>query len=211
MRRNMVVLSAVLLILVVFGWAGWANWKYRQQAAERLLAGAEKGELVAAPAGDSPVYVSPLEGKAAPAFALEDLNGKKVSLASYRGKAVLVNFWATWCGPCKIETPWLVELHDKYAGQGFEILGVDTEAEDLKPDDKAGWAKDKTAIGKFIAEEKVDYPMLLNGDSISEAYGGLDNLPASFFVDRSGKVIAASVGLTSENDIEGNIKKALNQ
>ena len=83
------------------------------------------------------------------------------------------------------------------------------EAEDLKPDDKAGWAKDKTAIGKFVAEEKVDYPMLLNGDSISEQYGGLDDLPASFFVDRNGRVVAASVGLTSESDIEGNIKKSL--
>jgi thiol-disulfide isomerase/thioredoxin len=208
LRRNTLVLFAVLVILATFAWAGWANWEYRQQAAEKLLAGAAKGELVAVPA-NSPVYVSPLNGKPAPAFALEDMSGKRVSLASYRGKAVLVNFWATWCGPCKVETPWLVELRDKYAGQGFEILGVDTEAEDLKPDDKAGWAKDKAAIGKFAADEKVDYPMLLNGDSISEAYGGLDDLPASFFVDRSGKVVAASVGLTSESDIEGNIKKAL--
>jgi thiol-disulfide isomerase/thioredoxin len=210
LRRNTLVLFAVLVILATFGWAGWANWEYRQHEAEKLLAGAAKGELVAAP-GNAPVYVSPLNGKAAPAFALDDLSGRKVSLASYRGKAVLVNFWATWCGPCKIETPWLVELRNRYAARGFEILGVDTEAEDLKPDDKAGWAKDKAAIGKFVADEKVNYPMLLNGDSIAEAYGGLDDLPASFFVDRNGKVVAASVGLTSESDIEGNIKKALGQ
>ena len=211
MRRNTLVLAAVLLILAVFAWAGWANWEYRQQAAEKLLAGAARGELVAAPGGGTPQYVSPLDGKAAPAFALEDLNGKTVSLASYRGKAVLVNFWATWCGPCQVETPWLVELRDKYAGQGFEILGVDTEADDLKADDQAGWAKDKAAINKFAAAERIDYPVLLNGDSISEAYGGLDDLPASFFIDRSGKVVAASVGLTSESDIESNIKRALNQ
>jgi thiol-disulfide isomerase/thioredoxin len=211
LRRNTLVLIAVLFILAIFAWAGWANWEYRKQAAEKALAGAARGELAAAPAGDMPQYVSPLSGKPAPAFALDDLSGKKISLASYRGKVVLVNFWATWCGPCKIETPWLVELRDKYASQGFEILGVDTEAEDLKPDDKAGWAKDKAAIGKFVADEKVDYPMLINGDSISEAYGGLDDLPTSFFLDRNGKVVAASVGLTSESDIEGNIKKALNQ
>jgi cytochrome c biogenesis protein CcmG/thiol:disulfide interchange protein DsbE len=102
-----------------------------------------------------------------------------------------------------------VELRDKYAGQGFEILGVDTEAEDLKPDDKAGWAKDKAAINKFVKEEQVNYPMLEDGDSISQAWGGLDDLPASFYVDRNGKVVAASVGLTSESDIENNIKKAL--
>jgi thiol-disulfide isomerase/thioredoxin len=211
MRRNTVVLFAVLVILATFAWAGWANWQYRRQAAAKVLAGAAKGELVAVPGGDAPVYVSPLNGKSAPAFALKDLSGKKVTLESYRGKAVLVNFWATWCGPCKIETPWLVELRDKYAAQGFEILGVDTEAEDLKPDDTAGWAKDKGAVNKFIAEEKVSYPMLLDGDSISQAYGGLDDLPASFFVDRNGKVVAASVGLTSESDIESNIKKALNE
>ena len=210
MRRNSLVLVAVFFILAIFAWAGWANWEYRRQAAEKLLADAAKGELVAVP-GEMPQYVSPLNGKPAPAFALEDLSGKKVSLANYRGNAVLVNFWATWCGPCRLETPWLVELRDKYAAQGFEILGVDTEAEDLKPDDKAGWAKDKSAIGNFVAAEKVDYPMLIDGDSISEAYGGLDDLPASFFIDRNGKVVAASVGLTSESDIEGNIKKALSQ
>jgi len=205
------VLAAVLLILTVFAWAGWANWEYRQQAAEKLLAGAARGELVPAPAGGMAQYVSPLDGKPAPAFALEDLSGSKVSLASYKGKAVMINFWATWCGPCKVETPWLVELRDKYAGQGFEILGVDTEADDLKPDDNAGWAKDKAAINKFVAEEKMDYPVLLDGDRLSEAYGGLDDLPASFFIDRNGKVIAASVGLTSESDIENNIEKALAQ
>ena len=211
MRRNTIVLGAVLLILAAFAWAGWANWEYRKQAAEKLAASAAKGELVAVPDSATAQYVSPLNGKLAPGFALDDVSGKKIALANYRGKAVLVNFWATWCGPCKIETPWLVELRDKYASQGFEILGVDTEAEDLKVDDTAGWAKDKAAVNKFDAEERVDYPMLLNGDSISTQYGGLDDLPASFFVDRNGKVVAASVGLTSESDIENNIKKALAQ
>jgi thiol-disulfide isomerase/thioredoxin len=209
-RRNTLVLFAVLVILATFAWAGWANWQYRRQAAEKLLAGVAKGELVPV-AGDLPQYVSPLNGKPAPPFTLQNLNGAKVSLSGYRGKAVLVNFWATWCGPCKIETPWLVELRDRYAAQGFEILGVDTEAEDLKPDDTAGWAKDKEGVNKFVTAEKMDYPVLLDGDSISEAYGGLDDLPASFFVDRSGKVVAASVGLTSESDIESNIRKALAQ
>jgi thiol-disulfide isomerase/thioredoxin len=211
LRRNTIVLGAVLLILAAFAWAGWANWEYRKQAAEKLAASAAKGELVAVPDSATAQYVSPLNGKLAPGFALDDVSGKKIALANYRGKAVLVNFWATWCGPCKIETPWLVELRDKYASQGFEILGVDTEAEDLKVDDTAGWAKDKAAVNKFDAEERVDYPMLLNGDSISTQYGGLDDLPASFFVDRNGKVVAASVGLTSESDIENNIKKALAQ
>ena len=134
---------------------------------------------------DAEVYFA-VHGQACARFTLEDLNGKKVSLASYKGKAVLINFWATWCGPCKIETPWLIELRNKYAGQGFEILGISTEGDDLAKDDKAGWAKDKAAIAKFVAEEKVPYPVLMDGDSLSQAYGGLDAMPTSFFVDRKG-------------------------
>jgi cytochrome c biogenesis protein CcmG/thiol:disulfide interchange protein DsbE len=207
-KRNSIVLVVVLAILAIFAWAGWANWENRQQAAARLAAAVPKGELVPDANGEAQ-YQSPLSGKPAPAFALEDLSGKKVSLADYKGKAVLVNFWATWCGPCKIETPWLIELRNKYASQGFEILGISTEGDDLKPSDKAAWAKDKAAIAKFVDQEKVPYPILINGDSLSQAYGGLDSMPTSFFVDRKGTVVAAQMGLTSESDIEGNIKKAL--
>ena len=210
MRRNSVVLIAVIFILAIFAWAGWANWEYRRQAAERAAAANEQGTLVPSADGGIPQYNSPLQGKPAPAFALENLSGQKVSLESYRGKAVLVNFWATWCGPCIIETPWLVELRNKYAAQGFEILGVDTEGDDAEPSEKAAWAKDQAAAAKFAAQMKMPYPVLLGGDSLSQRYGGLDDLPASFFVDRKGMVIAASVGLTSESDIEANIKKALN-
>jgi thiol-disulfide isomerase/thioredoxin len=208
-RRNTLVLGATLLILAIFAWAGWANWEYRRQEAERILAGAAQGELVPAPGGGTPQYVSPLNGKTAPDFELKDLNGNKVSLASYRGKAVLINFWATWCGPCRIETPWIVELRNKYAAQGFEVLGVDTEGDDLKSDDQAGWAKATAAASKFVTKEKISYPVLLDGDSISHAYGGLDDLPTSFFVNRKGVVVAAQVGLSSEGDIESNIEKAL--
>ncbi len=209
MRRNTIVLVSVIFLLAVFAWAGWANWEYRKQAAEKLLAHAGQGELVPAPGGDAMTFVSPLDGKPAPAFALENLSGSKVSLASYKGKAVMINFWATWCGPCQVETPWIVDLRNKYAAQGFEVLGVDTEGDDLAPNDKAGWAKAEANATKFVTDMKVTYPVLLDGDSISREYGGLDDLPASFFVGKSGKIVVATVGLTSESDIEGNIKKAL--
>ncbi len=208
-RRNTLVMGATLLLLAIFAWAGWANWEYRRQEAERQLSGAGQGELV--PGSGTAQSISPLDGKPAPAFALNDLSGNKVSLESYRGKAVLINFWATWCGPCRLETPWIVELRNKYAAQGFEVLGVDTEGDDLEKKDKAGWAKATAAAGKFVAEEKIPYPVLLDGDSISHDYGGLDNLPTSYFVDRKGVVVAAQVGLTSESDIESKIEKALKQ
>jgi thiol-disulfide isomerase/thioredoxin len=209
-RRNTLVLFAVLFLLAVFGWAGWANWEYRQQQAEhRAAMQAQQGELIpAAPMGDMPQVASPLKGKPAPAFTLVDLNGKKVSLANYKGKALLINFWATWCGPCKIETPWLVELRNKYAANGFEVLGIDSEGDDAKPGSDA-FTKDKSEIAKFVAQQKMPYPVLLDGDSISKPYGGLDDLPTSFFVNRKGVVIATQVGINSESDLEDNIKKAM--
>jgi cytochrome c biogenesis protein CcmG/thiol:disulfide interchange protein DsbE len=210
-RRNTLVLGGTLLILAIFAWAGWANWEYRRQEAGRLRSGTGQGELVPVPGGGAEQTVSPLYGKPAPAFALNDLSGNKVSLESYDGKAVLINFWATWCGPCRLETPWIVALRNKYAAQGFEVLGIDTEGDDLKKNDTAGWAKATAAAGKFVAKEKIPYPVLLDGDSISRDYGGLDDLPTSYFVDRKGVVVAAQVGLTSESDIESKIQRALKQ
>lgn len=210
MKRNTVVIFAVLFILVSFAWAGWANWEYRKQAAARQQA------MIASAAGMAAdvqtgkiVFQTPLMGKPAPNFTLDDLNGQKVSLASYRGKAVMINFWATWCTPCQIETPWLVELRNKYAPQGFEVLGVSSQGDDATPKDKVVWEKDKAAIEKFAQQKKLPYPVLLGGDGISQPYGGVEDLPTSFFVNRKGVVIAAVMGLSSESDLEADIQKAL--
>jgi cytochrome c biogenesis protein CcmG/thiol:disulfide interchange protein DsbE len=206
-KRNTLVITAVLFILAAFAWAAWANYEYRKQAAERLQASAPQGEIVPDAAGNSPLYLTPLQGKPAPEFALEDLSGKKVSLSSYKGKAVLLNFWATWCAPCKIETPWLIELRNQYAAQGFEILGI--SADDIDRDDPAKLSEEKQEIARFVQQMHMPYPVLIDGDSISKPYGGLDALPASFFVDRNGTVVAVQLGLTSKAEIEANIKKAL--
>jgi len=206
-KRNTLVLCAVLVIFSVFAWAGWANWEDRKQAAERVLAMAAQGELVPDAAGGAAQYVSPLKGKPAPAFVLEDLSGKKVSLASYKGKAVLINFWATWCAPCKIETPWLIELRNQYAAQGFEVLGI--SADDIDRGDAQKLSDEKKQIARFVQQMQMPYPVLIDGDSISQPYGGLDELPTSFFVDRNGVVVAAQLGLTSKEEIEANIRKAL--
>lgn len=207
MKRNTLVISAVLFILATFAWAGWANFEYRKQASERLLASAAKGELIPAESGDALQYISPLQGKPAPGFTLEDLNGKKLSLADYKGKALLINFWATWCAPCKIETPWLVDLRNEYAAQGFEILAVSMD--DLDRDDPAKLSGEKREIARFVQQMKMPYPVLIGGDAISKPYGGLDDLPTSFFVDRNGTVIDAQLGLTSKDEIEAKIKKSL--
>jgi peroxiredoxin len=211
-KRNTVVIFAVLFILASFAWAGWANWEYRKQAEQREAAMiASSAAMTADTNTGAIIFHSGLMDKPAPDFTLQDLQGKQVSLADYRGKAVMINFWATWCGPCKVETPWLVDLRNKYAPQGFEVLGVSSQGDDVTPKDKTAWDKDKTDIQKFAQQEKLPYPVLLGGDSIAKPYGGVEDLPTSFFVDRKGVVVAAEMGLTSESNLEADIQKALNQ
>src|ERR1039457_7358182 len=142
-----------------------------------MAASAAQGQLVTGADG-VPEFISRLKGKAAPGFALEDLSGRKVSLASYKGKAVMINFWATWCAPCRIETPWLVELRNQYAAQGFEILGVSTD--DIDRDDPQKLSDEKKEIARFVEEAHIPYPVLIDGDSLSKPYGGLDAMPTSF-------------------------------
>jgi cytochrome c biogenesis protein CcmG/thiol:disulfide interchange protein DsbE len=205
LKRNTLVFTAVLLILAAFALAGWTNWKFRKQAAQRLSA--PQADRAAGPAEAEPQFLSSLQGKPAPAFTLEDLDGKKVSLADYKGKALLLDFWATWCAPCRIETPWLIDLRNQYAAQGFEVLAI--SADDLDRRDPARLSGEKREIARFAQRMHVPYPVLLDADSISKPYGGLDSLPTSFFVDRNGTVVAAQVGLTSKDEIEANIRKAL--
>jgi peroxiredoxin len=213
LKRNYLVSIVVLAALLLMVWAGVTNYRRRKSEQVRLqemqavlvpAAPAASADQAAAPEEE---MKSPLEGKPAPGFTLETLQGQKVSLASYKGKAVLVNFMATWCAPCKVETPWLIQLRQQYAAQGFEILGISTD--DLDKDDKKMNAQDKQDIAKFVSNMHIDYPVLIDGDSISHPYGGIDALPTSFFVDRSGKVIAATVGLHDRDELEANIKKAL--
>lgn len=194
MRRNTLFFAVVLLALALVAWAGWVNFKARSKGC-RLAAGQQSAMAV--------------QGKPAPPFTLEDLSGKKVSLADYKGKAVMINFWATWCTPCAIETPWLVELRNQYAAQGFEVLGI--SADDLDRGDPARLDAEKQGIARFVRKMQIPYPVLIDGDSISQPYGGLDVLPTSFFVDRNGNLVAEQDGVTSKEEIEGKIKKALGE
>ena len=206
MKRNTLVITAVLFILAAFAWSGWANWEFRTQAAERLRASAPQGELVVDAAGTAQ-YNSPLLGKPAPPFTLEDLSGKKHSLSDYKGRALAINFWATWCAPCKIETPWLIDLRSRYAPQGFEVLAI--SADDIDRKDPRKFSDEKQEIARFVQKMQMPYPVLIDGDSVADSYGDLDALPTTFFLDRNGVVVAAQMGLTTKDALEKNIRKAL--
>jgi len=133
----------------------------------------------------------------APDFTLEALDGKTTRLSDFRGKAVLLNFWATWCGPCKIEMPWFVELQNQYAAQGFQIVGV--AMDDASKED----------IGKFAKDMGVNYPILIGKESVGDQYGGVPALPESFLIGRDGKIVDKIIGLRGRAEIEDAIKKAL--
>lgn len=215
MARKATVVLLIVVALGLIAWAGISNYRLRQQ--QRAAASANHGqELVLTPDGaatpaagaaDATMPPSPLLGKPAPSFELVDLTGKKVSLASYKGRPVLVNFWATWCGPCKYEIPWLTELHTQYAAQGFEILGVSSDS--LDTSEKGRAAEEKAAIAKAATRLHINYPVLIGGDAITQAYGGIDLLPQSFYLDRTGKVVAVITGAGSKDEAEADIKKAI--
>lgn len=139
-------------------------------------------------------------GKAAPDFDLKVLDGNSkgsLKLSDLKGKAVVVNFWATWCEPCKIEMPWLVELQKKYGSEGLQIVGVAMDDTEEK------------SITSFTRKMGVNYPVLQGTESVADLYGGIDGLPTLFFVDRSGKILDHELGLRDMSNIEDNIKKCL--
>lgn len=182
MKRNAVAIVVVALVVAVMIFAGVRS---------------SRGPKVSPLIGDSqPISSTDAKGKQAPDFALQDLQGKQVKLSDFRGKAVLLNFWATFCGPCKVEMPWLVELQKQYGPQGFEIVGVAL--------DDSG----KETIEKFAKQMGVNYTILQGQDAVGDAYGAV-GLPATYYIDRSGKIVDSALGLVTRSEIEDNIKKSL--
>jgi cytochrome c-type biogenesis protein len=142
----------------------------------------------------------------APEVTFKDLDDKPATLAQYKGQVVLVNFWATWCDPCRIEIPWLIEIQQKYAGKGFTILGVAMDEEG------------KAAVAPFLAKERFDvngqklpmlYPVVIGNDAVADKFGGLLGYPTSFLISRDGKIIKKIQGLVSYDEITQAIETQL--
>jgi thiol-disulfide isomerase/thioredoxin len=131
-------------------------------------------------------------------FVLKDKNGADVHLTDYKGKVVLLNFWATWCGPCKVELPEFAHLYSQYRDRGFVILGV------LSQDTPT-----KDQLQAFLAENKMEYPVFYSSEKIETAFDDIWALPTSFLISRDGAMCAKQLGPASREDVERSLKALL--
>jgi thiol-disulfide isomerase/thioredoxin len=136
-------------------------------------------------------------GQPAPAWQLKDLDGKPVSSEAFKGKVVVVDFWATWCGPCVSEIPGYVALAKKYGPEGLAIVGVSL--------DRAGPAR----VKEFVRQHGMNYTVVMGDDSIVETFGGFDAIPTTFLIDRSGRIVHRKTGSMAHDAYEKLVKQAL--
>jgi peroxiredoxin len=146
----------------------------------------------------SSVYVKPEDRKMAPDFVLDDASGKAVRLSELRGQVVLLNFWATWCAPCRIEIPWFIEFQKAHESRGFAALGVSL--------DEDGW----DAVKPFVEQRKVNYRVMIGNDDLAQLYGAT-SLPTTFIIDKSGRIAARHVGICGQGEYEADINAVLNE
>ena len=191
MKKTAFILVVVAaLVAVVY----YVDKKTRLQPAAANMTSPEPGAAAA--------------GKPAPDFSAQNLDGKDVTLADYKGKVVLVNFWATWCDPCRIEIPWLIDMQNKYGPKGFTVLGIAMDDEG------------KSVVAPFLAKERFDvngeklpmnYPIVIGNDNIADKFGGLFGYPTSVLVSPDGKIVKRITGIISEDEITKAIEDLLPQ
>ena len=154
----------------------------------------------------APVPTEKVAGLPAPQLTLKDLDGKDVSLSEYKGKVVLVNFWATWCEPCRIEIPWLIEMQKQYGPKGFVILGIALDEEG------------KSVVAPFVAKERFEvngqmlpmsYKILIGNDDAADKFGGLFGYPTSVLISRDGKQIKRVTGMISQDEMSKAVESQL--
>ena len=186
---------AALAALTVTAQMPWLTQSHpAMEAQQRSGDGEGEGSSVAAPQLSCAADAKPANLN----FTLKDADNRDVSLSQYKGKVIVIDFWATWCGPCKVEIPHFVEFQEKYGKAGLQIVGisVDDTADKLAP---------------YIRDMKMNYPVLqgLNHDDVQEAYGPIVGIPVSVLISRDGKICATHTGLTGKDVFEREIKALL--
>ncbi len=200
--RRLVIIVLLIAGVTLIVVAGTHNLRHRQMEMQK----AQQEQVQLTPASSSTSSADPNEdpaakallGKPAPSFTLVDLDGKKVSLADFKGHPVVLNFWATYCGPCKLEMPWFQDLQNKYKDKGLVVLGLDQD--------------DGMAVKEIAAASRrvgVTYPILMPDDAVSKSYQLSDYIPETFYVDKTGKVIEQTIGAHSKNELEADVQKAI--
>jgi len=132
--------------------------------------------------------------KPAPNFALKTADGRTVELKQLAGNVVVVNFWATWCGPCRAEIPGMLEIYSKYRGKGLEIVGVSL--------DRQGFS----VVTPFVKRMKIDYPVVVGDGDLVAAYGNFNAIPTTFVVDRKGNIVGEHTGALTKQQFEQLVK-----
>ena len=176
MKQGKVLVGALLAVLLVAG-LYFVNRYWIAPATQRA------GKLT----GDRPM---------APPFSLTDLNGRKLELSDHKGKVVLLDFWATWCGPCRIEIPGFVRLQERYRDQGLVVIGVSL---DDSPE----------PVREFYREFRMNYAVAMGDERVPELYGGIIGLPTTFLIGRDGRIHSRHIGATDVSVFEEEIKELL--
>jgi len=145
----------------------------------------------------TPDVLTPVSGrKTAPDFTLTDAQGKPVTLSAYKGKVVLLDFWATWCGGCKVEIPWYVEFDKRYREKGLVVIGVSLDEEGMK------------VVKPFLEKRHIDYPVVIGSDALGQEFG-LQSMPLTLLIDRNGKIAVAHAGIVDKGNFESHIRELL--
>ena len=191
MKKSLLVIVAVVAVIAA------------TYLADRATRQPRKGVLSVS-AGNS--AANPKAAKPAPEVTLKDLDGKDLSLAQYKGKVVLVNFWATWCEPCQVEIPWLIEMQQKYAAKGFTVLGIAMDEEGASV--VTPWVQ-KERFDVNGTKSQMNYPIVIGNDAAADKFGGLLGYPTSVLITRDGKIVKRITGLISYEEISKSIESQL--
>ncbi len=135
--------------------------------------------------------------KTAPEFTLLDMDGTRTSLSDFKGKVIILDFWATWCPPCRAEIPHFVELYSEYRKKGLEVIGVSLDSNPEK------------ALLPFIEEYKINYTMLIGNRDVTDSYGGVISIPTTFVIDREGNIRKKYLGYRDKSVFEKDIEELL--